>query len=229
MAPKGKSKIENTEIVITPPNFQVLETTIVGSSILVSNNFAQEQIEQMGAAQALGAQAGSKKKRDPKDFEASYRGSMHVSEEGWIGMPVTSFRAALIRACSTCGIEMVRAKMCFFVLADGFEVKRGTPLVRITKGKPERFDSYVRNANGSADIRARARWAAGWECVLRVRYDKDLFSAETVANLIQRAGISVGIGAGRPFSTASAGQGWGTFEIKGSTQQVKAPTPKVAA
>jgi hypothetical protein len=219
MAAKGKGKVETSEIVITPPNFQVLETTLVGTSILVSNNFAQEVVDQMAADQALGSQAkGAKGKRAAKDFEAGYRGSMHFSVEGWVGMPATSFRAAMIRACSTCGIEMTRAKMCFFVLADGYETKRGTPLVKITKGEPERFDSYVRNANGSADIRARARWAAGWECSLRVRYDKDLFSAETVANLIQRAGISVGIGAGRPFSTMSAGQGWGTFELKGSNE-----------
>jgi len=94
---------------------------------------------------------------------------------------------------------MTKAKMCFFILADGYERLRGTPLVKILQREPERFDAYVRNSNGSADIRARARWTRGWECVLRVRFDKDLFSAETVANLVERAGISVGVGAGPPL------------------------------
>jgi hypothetical protein len=217
MATKSKTKagkVETSEIVITPPNFKVLEVTLTGTSQLTSNNFAQEIIDQMAEAMALGAKAaGAKGTRKPKDFEAGYRGSLHISEEGWIGMPATAFRAAMIRACSIIGIEMTKAKMCFFVLADGYEVKRRTPLVKILGAEPARFDAYVRNANGSPDIRARGFWEEGWQCKLRVRYDADLFSATTVANLIQRTGISVGIGAGRPFSTMSAGQGWGTFEI----------------
>lgn len=207
----------NQEIIITAPNFKVLSTTIVGTSIFVSNNFSQEAIDLMKTEMEKGAKAKtSKGNRAAKDFNAGYLGSMHMSEDGWFGIPATAFRAAMIRTCSVKGIEMTRAKMCFFIEADGYEKDRGTPLVRVTKGEPERFDSYVRNATGVADIRARARLAAGWECVLRVRYDADLFSATTVANLVQHAGISVGIGAGRPFSTMSAGQGWGTFEIQGS-------------
>lgn len=218
MPPKKAAKAgENQEIVITAPNFKILSTTLVGTSKFVSNNFSQEAIDQMKIEQEKGAKAKSSKgNRAAKDFNAGYLGSMHISEEGWFGIPATAFRAAMIRTCSVKGIEMVRAKMCFFIEADGYEKGRGTPLVRVTKGEPERFDSYVRNATGVADIRARARLDAGWECNLRIRYDADLFSATTVANLVQHAGISVGVGAGRPFSTMSAGQGWGTFEIKGS-------------
>lgn len=201
-------------IVIKAPNFRVLQCKIRGTAPFVSNNFSQEAIEQMAADQAAGEKAKQgKAKREPKDFEKGYEGSKHVADEGWCGLSAGALRAALIRACSMVGIEMTKAKQCFFVLPDGFEKGRGTPLVKITKGKPERFDSYVRNANGSADIRSRARWNAGWEAVINVRYDADMFDETMIANLIQRAGISVGIGAGRPFSTMSAGCGWGTFEI----------------
>lgn len=108
---------------------------------------------------------------------------------------------------------MTKARMCVFILPDGFE-KDGTPLVKITKGKPERFDSYVRNDGGGPDIRPRAKWDVGWELKLRVRFDSEIFSKDTIINLIARAGISVGVGAGRPFSKDSNGMGWGTFEIK---------------
>jgi len=217
---KKPGKVEQAEIVIKAPNFKVLECTIVGTAPFVSNNFAQEAIDQMKADMEAGAKSKQARgKREPKDFEAGYRGSLHVAEDGWFGLSAGALRAALIRACSMCGVEMTKAKQCFFVLADGYEKVRGVPLVKITKGKPERFDAYVRNANGSPDIRARARWAAGWEAKLRVRYDADMFGQDMVANLIQRAGISVGIGAGRPFSTMSAGCGWGTFEIQGATKK----------
>jgi len=205
------------QITIKAPNFKVVELTIVGTAPFVSNNFSREAEEMMKADQAAGAKAAQgKAKKEPKDFDKGFTGSRHISEEGWDGIAATAIRAAMIRACSMVGVEMTRAKQCFFVLPDGFEVGRATPLVKITKGVPERFDAYVRNSNGSADIRARARWAPGWEAKIRVRFDADMFDAAMVANLIQRAGISVGVGAGRPFSTMSAGCGWGTFEIKDS-------------
>jgi hypothetical protein len=232
MAGRGKAAIKSEtpdRIVIKAPNFEVVELGIRGDAQLVSNNFSQEAIDQMKVEQEKGSQAKGKKSRERKDFEAGYQGSMHISEEGWAGIPATAFRAAMIRACSTCGIEMTKAKMCFFILADGYERLRGTPLVKILQREPERFDAYVRNSNGSADIRARARWTRGWECVLRVRFDKDLFSAETVANLVERAGISVGVGAGRPFSTMSAGQGWGTFNVISSPEGDVAPAPASAS
>ena len=214
MVKKSAASLSSEQIVIAAPNYKVIELGLVGTSVLVMNNFPDKMRRKMMEEQEKGARAKSTKgNREPKDFEAGYRGSMHVSDEGWYGIPATAFRAAMIRACSTSGVEMVKAKMCFFVLSDGFEKDTAVPLVRITKGKPERFDSYVRNATGVADIRARARFAPGWECKLRVRYDADLFAPNTVANLVQKAGISVGVLAGRPFSTTSCGQGWGTFEI----------------
>jgi len=52
-----------------------------------------------------------------------------------------------------------------------------------------------------------------WAAKLRVKYDQDQFSTQDIFNLISRVGAQVGIGAGRPDSKASAGMGFGTFEI----------------
>jgi len=41
-----------------------------------------------------------------------------------------------------------------------------------------------------------------------------------VTNLLARMGMQVGIGAGRPDSTDSAGMGWGTFRIA-KTEETK--------
>jgi len=215
----AKKKVA-TEIKITAPNFQVLNVGIVGTAPYVSNNFSQEAQEMMREAQAAGetSKTGGKK-RDPKDFEKAYKGSLHESEKGWVGIPATAFRNALIRACAVAGMEMTKAKMCVFVEADGYEAGRVTPLVQITKGKPEQFIAPARNANGSIDLRSRAKFLPGWEAKLRVRFDADLFTSEMVANLVNRAGISVGVGAGRPFSKDSAGVGWGTFEIRDSVRK----------
>lgn len=215
-APEG-TKVER--ITISPPRLPVLEFRIQGTAPFVSNNFSQEARDQMRAEQEAGSTTKKGKKREPKNFEAGYEGSLH-REAGdlWYGIPATAFRAAMIDACRMAGFKMTHAKMSVFVEPDGFEAD-GTPLVRITKGHPEHIDSFVRNDNGSADIRPRGMWAAGWEAVVRVRYDADQFTSEDVANLLLRAGLQVGVGAGRPFSKKSAGQGWGTFTVLDETDE----------
>lgn len=117
---------------------------------------------------------------------------------------------------------MTLAKLACFVLADGIDRDGTTPLVKITKGKPVHVEHPVRNANGGADIRVRASWPVGWEAVLRVKYDGDIFTPDDIYNLIWRVGAQVGVGEGRPDSPDSCGQGWGTFEVIGDTQVMPA-------
>jgi hypothetical protein len=202
-------------VTINAPSMGIARILIRGLTNYVCNSFPEEARNQMMRDQMAGSVdkvRGGAKKRPPKDFDAGYRGSMHVSTEGWHGIPVIAIRSAMVRAARLCGIEMTAAKMCVFVEADGFD-KDGKGLVRITRGEPERFDSYVRNDNGSADIRARARFAPGWEAMVTLQFDSEFMSGTSAVNLLHRAGLQVGIGAGRPFSTNSVGQGWGTFEI----------------
>ena len=87
------------------------------------------------------------------------------------------------------------------------------PLVKITKGKPAMFITYTRNGASSVDLRARARWAEGWEAKVRITYDADQYDFKTILNLLERMGRTIGVGAGRPGSKDSAGQGWGTFTV----------------
>jgi len=209
-------KVETGIIEVKAPNFRNIKLPLVGLACYVSNNMSPQSMKAM--KDGMGGKKVDKKaksERAAKDFQADYEGSLHCDkDEGWIGIPAAAFRASLIRACSGVGIEMTRGRQAFFVEADGVD-KDGKPLVKITKGKPEYFEALVKNANGGSDLRARARFDAGWEALLSVSYDADMFSETTVANLTLRAGKTVGVGAGRPFSSASAGCGWGVFTIKG--------------
>ena len=71
----------------------------------------------------------------------------------------------------------------------------------------------VRNATGGPDIRVRPIWRE-WSADVRVRYDADQFTLNDVTNLMDRVGMQVGIGEGRPDSRQSAGLGWGTFRLE---------------
>jgi len=208
----GAARGQIRDIVIKPPKFETAKILIRGTSPYVQHAFSQKAVDTMIATQAAGQQAQSKRKRDPKDFKAVYQAATHFSKQGWPGIPAPAFRNAMISACRTIGFKMTLAKLSLFVEADGFG-KDGTPLVKITKGKPHEHFAPARNDNGSTDIRCRPMWDDGWEAVVRIRWDADQFSATDVINLFARAGAQVGIGEGRADSRKSAGIGWGFFEV----------------
>lgn len=207
------AKKTDLNIVVKPPSIGMLNFLIEGTAPLVGNKFSVRARTDMRLAMEAGPRAKKGKQREPKDFQRCFEEAKHVSREGWCGIPAPAFRCAMISACRMVGFAMTRAKLSIFVEPDGFDADDSTALVRITKGEPEYAEHYVRNDGGSADLRPRPLWREGWQAVVRIRYDEDQFSAEDVANLLARAGMQVGVGAGRPDSKDSAGMGWGTFKI----------------
>lgn len=212
-----KSEVKQEQVSIKAPNLKIVELEIVGTAPYVQHRFSAKAINQIIETQKAGSQAKGKKVREPKDFDEVYKSAMHISRDGWCGIPAGAFRNAMISACRTVGYKMTHAKLAAFVLADGFDVVDGTPLVRIN-GQPHRHTAYARNDNGSVDIRVRPMWEE-WSAVVRIRFDADMFSAADVANLMNRVGAQVGIGEGRPDSKNSAGMGWGLFSIETKTQE----------
>ncbi len=179
----------------------------------MQNKFSQKALNKIEETQRQGSQAKKGSKKEARDFDADWQAALHVTPEGWYGIPAPGFRAALIDACRMAGFQMTRAKMSLFVEADGYDHQDGTPLVRI-EGEPDtdRKIMPVRNESGVVDLRCRPIWSK-WECVVNLRWDADQFSAADVVNLLSRAGIQVGIGEGRPFSKNSNGIGFGTWEV----------------
>lgn len=193
----------------------IVRTTIrvKGTAPLVVNNFSFKARQKMMADMATPKnQKKAKTERPPRDYEADFQGARHRSKDGWDGISAPAFRCAMIDACRTAGLVMTKQKMATFIVADGFDVQDGTPLVRIIGGDPEKLESLVRNDNGSADIRIRPMWRE-WSADVTIEFDEDMITAESVVNLLDRAGRQVGIGEGRPFSKNSNGQGWGTFTV----------------
>jgi hypothetical protein len=207
-----REKVE-MRVIIEAPRFKTGVFHVLGTAPLVMNKFSNKVREEMKAKQEAGSQAKKGKKREAKDFEACYEDAIHRSAEGWIGIPASAFRNAMISACRLIGFKMTICKMAVFIIADGLDADEGTPLVKII-GAPHPFDMGVRTTTGVIDVRRRPMFDE-WRCELRVRYDLDIFSDEDVANLLFRAGMQVGVGEGRADSKMSAGMGWGFFTIKG--------------
>lgn len=210
----GVKKGAGQAVAVSAPNFQTAAFCIVGTAPYVQNKFSAKAREQMKTKQEGGSTSQSKKKREPKDFQACYEGAIHRTSEGWIGIPATAFRNAMISACRLVGFTMTRAKLAVFVEADGFDKDDGTPLVKMMKGEPIYHEMAVRNETGVADVRARPMWLPGWQADVRVRFDRDQFTLQDVTNLLMRVGMQVGIGEGRPDSRAGYGMNWGLFSLK---------------
>ena len=200
--------------VVHPANIRRATFKIKGTAPYVQNKFSEKAKAKMMADMSTPKAAKkAKSERDPRDYERDFQQAQHISTAGWHGIPCPAFRAAMIDACRTVGLVMTKAKMSVFVIPDGFDKDEGTPLVKIESPKPpERTESLVRNDNGSADIHIRPMWRE-WSANVTVDFDADMITAESVVNLLDRAGRQVGVGEGRPFSKNSVGQGWGTFTV----------------
>jgi len=196
---------------ITPPNLGVARFNIRGLSPYVQHAFSAKQQRIMEATQRAGQQSRGRKVRQPKDFEQLYRDAMHISVEGWCGIPAPSFRNAIIDACRLVGFRMTHAKLSVFVIADGTDGEDGSQLVKII-GTPQPYKAPVRNDSGVADIRWRPMWRE-WSAQVSIEWDVDQFAAQDLLNLMARAGKQVGIGEGRPNSPNSNGLGFGRFEV----------------
>lgn len=215
-AVQAEELVEEIKLRVTPPNLTIAHYGVIGTSIYAQNAFSKKGREQMKAEQELGSEAKKKrgkKKHEPKDFMACYRGAQHMSSAGWNGIPCAAFRNAMISACRLINFKMTQAKLVVWLKSDGIDVVDGSPLVRIIKGKPRYAEHHVRLETGVIDIRARALWDPGWTALVRVEFDNDMFQPQDVLNLMVRAGKQIGIGEGRNDSKKSNGMGWGFFDV----------------
>lgn len=197
------------QVTIKPANIQTVVFNIRGTAPLVQARFSKKA--ELMAKMAEGSTAKNRRERKARDYEQEMKDAMHVSSEGWQGLPAPAFRAAMISACRLVGFKMTLAKLSVFVEHDGIDALDGLPLIKFD-GTPEINTMHTRNATGVVDVRSRPMWRE-WSAKVRIRYDADQFTLTDVTNLMQRVGMQVGIGEGRPDSRSSAGLGWGTFEL----------------
>jgi len=210
----AKKVVEEVNVRIPEPKFGVASFKIIGTSPYVQNKFSAKAQQKMKENQEAGSKSTKGKQRESKNFEKCCKEATYQAKQGWYGIPAHTFRNAIISVCRIVGFKMTLAKLSVFVEADGFDAECKTPLVKITKGKPSMDISPARNSNGSCDLRARPMWEAGWEAIVRIRFDADQFTVEDLTNLLMRVGLQNGIGEGRAFSKNSTGCGWGEFAIE---------------
>ena len=186
---------------------------IVGNAPLVVHRFSAKAKNAMLSKMVAGSTAKKGKPREAFDVQGAFNGARYVSKEGWDGFNAAAIRAACISACRLVGFKMTLAKMSVFVIQDGWDaLEPQIPLIRIY-GKARVLESVARVETGQAYVTVRPCYDE-WSANVKLRFDADQFTLQDVANLLARVGAQVGICEGRPDSANSAGQGWGTFDVK---------------
>ena len=98
-------------VMISAPNLKVAILKIVGTAPYVQARFSQKAMHMMAAKMMAGPTAKGKKARSARDFDDDFEQAKHVSTEGWIGIPASAFRQAMISACRLVGFKMTLAKL----------------------------------------------------------------------------------------------------------------------
>lgn len=210
---QSEAKQETKKVTIKRPNISTAKAKLISTAAYVQNKFANYKRTEMAEKQKQGSsQKKTRRAKPPKDFEKAYQGSLHVSQDGWYGIPASSIRNAMIEACRLCEIDMIRAKMCIFIVPDGLDNETLEPLIRIS-GTPHMYIAPVKIGINQTDLASRAMFDK-WTAIVTVQWDSDVFEATDIINLLARAGWQVGIGAGRPLSKTSAGTGKGTWNVE---------------
>jgi len=202
---------KSSRITITPPNFQSVQLRLQGMSPLMQNKFSKKAVDAIAEKQT--ASDAVKKPRAPKDYKAEFNAARYVSRQGWDGVPCRQIRASMIRACANIdGLDMTRAKSAFFIDADGFDRTDGTPLLKIESKKPIHDTRPVAIVN-TFDLRNRPIYT-DWAVTMTLNFDADLCTETDVANLLARAGATIGIGELRPLGKKGFGGDFGMWEVQ---------------
>lgn len=199
----GSAKeVVTTTITLPELDFREVTFKIVGMAPLIVNRFSEKAKQMMLDKQTKKATKG----REAKNPKEQFQQSIYYFENGKdSGFPAVGFKAAMTRAGKLLGLPMTDTRGKFHVKAD----EESTGLIKI-KGKPEMRDDMVRLATGVADIRFRACYM-NWTAEITILYNATFISQDQLANLLNTAGFSCGIGEWRPEKSNSGS--FGLFKV----------------
>lgn len=185
-----------TEVIRIPtPDLRDIHIRLRGTSPLICHKWSEKAKKEILDKQMKKAKLAKEAKNPEQDF----LDSLYEHPDGGYGFPAVAFKAAAITAVTQIsGLTKVMARGAFHVLGE---------LVQI-EGEPQPREDMVRIGMGTADIRYRGEFPE-WSCLLTIRYNAHVISAEMIANLFQHAGFAVGVGEWRPEKDGS----YGMFEL----------------
>ncbi len=204
----AREKESERMIQIPEPDIRQMKATIIGDTPLVVHRFPEKARKEMEAKQAKLA----KKARPKREPEQEFNQARYTIKKGVDGWPANGVKLAMVNAIRYVGdTNMTFAKGLFFVW--GPDAHRD--MLIITSKPPKMRTDIVRvppGPKGAADMRYRPEYTK-WSIDLIIGYNADLLSAQQLLNLLDLAGMHVGIGEMRPGAPVKSGTN-GMFKVK---------------
>lgn len=200
---KSTAPDEITDILkVTTGTFLV---HIVGTSPLILNRMSEKAKHELlmpkGRKTAV-EKATSLKHLPVEEYRASAYTLKDESHPTYLALLATSFKGALRSAALDMpGAKKAQIGRLTYIAGDYVGIY----------GVPKLFMAIVRSAdmNKTPDVRTRAI-VPHWACRFEVTYVQPLIRAQAVANLLAAAGLTIGVGDGRPEKGAMS---YGQFRI----------------
>ena len=213
MAAKKKAVKEQGPIKIPAINLDTLVIPIIGLTPLIVHAWSAKAIKMMEASQ----QGKAKTKKPPKNPQEEYDACFYRDDNGDLVFPATAFKGAMVGAVRQVDdLTMVEAAGQFHILAEWVRIY-GTPqprrMTQPTDGsKPQMVPDMTRLHTGVADTRYRPYFME-WAAEIPITFNASVINAENVANLLNIAGFSVGIGDWRSSSPKNRSGNHGMFQV----------------
>lgn len=214
-AGRGKAAPSSKDtILLRPLQRRLLTLHIRGTTPLIVHAWDEKAKGMMRAKQQGHASATDPKA--PKDPRALIEGCKYLDVKKRDCVPAVSFKNAIVAAARfTEGLPMTFLRGALFVRGDTRDAN-GVDLLTLSYSSITSREDMVRVGQGTADMRYRPQYN-DWSVDLPIEFDESVVSADIVANLVRRAGFSVGIGEWRPECDGTNGQ----FDIADSPAAAK--------
>ena len=190
-------KTNATQITIPAVEWTRMRVTLVGLTPLIVNNFDEKTRQQMADKQ----EGKAAHKRPPKDPKQCYERARLRDSKGKDCIRALWVKCACVDAARFAeGVKMTHLRGAIRVEGDMVQLKYKKLRMRCDP---------VRNANGGADLRYRPEYT-DWSIDVVVSYRENMITPESVLNLLNNAGQSIGLCERRPGQN---GDTFGMFEV----------------
>lgn len=173
---------------------------ITGTAPLITHSWSEKAKREMLGKQQKRV-TGGKAVRDP---QADFQSSLYEMAEGVYGFPATGLKKAFLTpAHKDRGVARTSVLTSLWIQPELVRVRPALagaicdmPLIRIVAGEPEMREDMVKVGSGLAKTATLAYRAQFWPWAMRVRVklNADVLTLDTLATLINEAGMSCGIG-----------------------------------
>jgi hypothetical protein len=198
------SKKQDDSIEIVPPQTGAVQLAVVGESPLILHRLADKARRELLLPPTARKKGSGTLKNNPyDDFENSPVTLKETDAPTLLALPAAAFKKSLATAAlDSAGAKKAQIGRLVYVPGDTVPIF-GTPCL---------YMAVVREGSGmnkTPNIRTRVivpKWAA----LVEFRYVKPLLNETVLANLLAAAGITCGVGDGRPEKGALA---FGRFRV----------------